>query len=91
MVYDIEEVAIIGTERYEDFQRCCSRAGDLEVYYAKKKGLPITGVIGTDIVTEYADGRREIIGTVPPPAHAKKLVYDLEGVTYKPRPKNGNE
>jgi hypothetical protein len=90
MVFDIEEVAIIGTERYAEFQRTCARAGDLEVYYAKKKGLPITGVEGTDIVTRYADGRVEIIGAIPPPFYPKKLVYDLTGITPEMWEKNGS-
>jgi hypothetical protein len=72
-----EDKPIIGTKRYEPFQRMVSRAAELAIYRAKKAGLPITGVRGTDIVTEYPDGRCEIIGTVPPPVIVKKKIYRL--------------
>jgi hypothetical protein len=78
---NFEDEPIIGTERFEAFQRMCSEAGAFAVYEAKKAGLPITSVQDGSIVTEYPDGRKEILGTVPPRVPVTRLVYDL------PRPR----
>jgi hypothetical protein len=74
---NFEDEPIIGTERFEAFQRMCSEAGAFAVYEAKKAGLPITSVQDGSIVREYPDGRKEILGTAPPRVPVTRLVYDL--------------
>jgi len=46
---------------------------------AKALGLPITFVENEQIITEHADGRREVIGTVPPSKKVKVgTVYEAK-------------
>lgn len=41
-----------------------SAAGDHEVKIARNASLPITYASGTDVIKEYPDGRKQIIGHV---------------------------
>jgi hypothetical protein len=72
-----EDKRIIGTPRYAYFQRMCSEAGLFAVKEAKDKGLPITYVKNEEIVKEYADGRKEILGRIEPNVKVKKQVYKI--------------
>ncbi len=72
-----EDKRIIGTPRYAYFQRMCSEAGLFAVKEAKDKGLPITYVEKEEIVKEYADGRKEILGRIEPNVKVKKRVYKI--------------
>ena len=73
-----EDKRIIGTPRYAPFQRMCSEAGLFAIKEAKDKGLPITYVNENyEIIKEYADGRKEILGHVPPNVKVKKRVYRI--------------
>ncbi|MDR2143684.1 MAG: hypothetical protein LBP29_04880 [Treponema sp.] len=74
---NFEDKLIIGTERYEPFQRMCSMAGAFAVYEAKKAGLPITSAKGGKIVKEYPDGKVEILGDATPWVPVKKRIYRL--------------
>jgi hypothetical protein len=74
---NFEDKPIIGTKRYEPFQRMCSQAGALAVYEAKQAGLPITSVQDDQIVKEYPDGTKEILGAVPADVPVRKHVYRL--------------
>jgi len=77
-----EDEAIIGTPKYAVFQRLASTAGDLAVYEAKKAGLPVTYVDADDrIVTEYADGRKDVIGNAPPWVPVSQTVYAVPPLT----------
>ena len=73
-----EDKRIIGTPRYEYFQRMCSEAGLFAIKEAKDRGLPITYVENEDIVKEYADGRKEILGRIKPRISVKKRVFRLK-------------
>lgn len=72
-----EDERIIGTFRYAYFQNMCSEAGSFAVKEAKEKGLPITYVENEEIVKEYNDGRKEILGRIEPNIKVKKRVYKL--------------
>jgi len=73
-----EDEQIIGTPRYEPFQQMCREAGLFAIKEAKDKGLPITYVDENDeIVKEYADGRKEILGKVEPNIKVEQLVYEI--------------
>jgi len=72
-----EDKRIIGTPRYAYFQRMCSEAGLFAVKEAKDKGLPITYVENEEIVKEYADGRKEILGRIEPNVKVKRRVYKI--------------
>jgi len=73
-----EDKRIIGTPRYEYFQRMCSEAGLFAIKEAKDKGLPITYVENNEIVKEYADGRKEILGKIKPRITVEKRVYKIK-------------
>jgi len=72
-----EDEQIIGTPRYAYFQQMCSEAGLFAVKEARDKGLPITYVENNEIVKEYADGKKEILGKVEPNVKVKKRVYEV--------------
>ena len=73
-----EDKRIIGTPRYDSFQRTCSEAGQFAVKEAKDRGLPITYVENENIIKEYADGRKEILGQIKPNVSVKRKVYKLK-------------
>ena len=73
-----EDKRIIGTPRYAYFQRMCSEAGLFAIKEAKDRGLPITYVENEDIIKEYADGRKEILGRIKPRIAVKKRVYKIK-------------
>jgi len=72
-----EDKRIIGTPRYAYFQRMCSEAGLFAVKEARDKGLPITYVENEEIIKEYADGRKEILGRIEPNIKVKKRIYKI--------------
>ena len=73
-----EDKKIIGTPRYFYFQRMCSEAGLFAVKEAKDRGLPITYVENEDIIKEYADGTKEILGQIKPRVKIDRIVYKLK-------------
>lgn len=73
-----EDKQIIGTPRFKYFQQMCNEAGLFAIKDAQDRGLPITYVDKLDIVKEYPDGTKEILGQIPPPVKVTKLVYDLK-------------
>ena len=72
-----EDKRIIGTPRYASFQQMCSEAGLFAIKEAKDRGLPVTYVENEDIVKEYADGRKEILGQIKPRIKVKQKVYKI--------------
>jgi len=64
-VYNDDDL-IINTPRYEEYQRLFSEAGKLAIMENKRLGIPNVYVEKDQIVKEYADGRKEILGSVPP-------------------------
>ena len=72
-----EDEQIIGTPRYETFQQMCAEAGLFAIKETKDKGLPITYVENEEIVKEYADGRKEILGRIEPNVKVKRRVYKI--------------
>jgi len=73
-----EDEQIIGTPRYETFQQMCAEAGLFAIKEAKDKGLPITYVENDEIIKEYADGKKEVLGKVKPKIKADKQVYTIK-------------
>jgi hypothetical protein len=73
-----EDEQIIGTPRYEYFQQMCREAGLFAIKEAKDKGLPITYVENNEIIKEYSDGRKEVLGKIKPKVKVTKRVYTLE-------------
>jgi hypothetical protein len=74
---NFEDKPIIGTKRYEPFQRMCSMAGAFAVYEAKQAGLPITSAKNGKIVKEYPNGTVEVLGDAAPWVPVKKRIYKL--------------
>ena len=72
-----EDKRIIGTPRYARFQQMCNEAGLFAIKDAKDRGLPITYVENNEIVKEYADGRKEILGQIEPNVKLPKRVYRI--------------
>jgi len=72
-----EDKRTIGTPRYASFQRMCNEAGLFAIKEAQDRGLPITYVENEDIIIEYADGRKEILGHIKPDITLKKRVYKI--------------
>ncbi|MDR0515481.1 MAG: hypothetical protein LBH25_00365 [Fibromonadaceae bacterium] len=64
-VYNDDDL-IINTPRYEKYQRLFSEAGKKAFMENKRLGIPNVYVENDNIVKEYSDGRKEIIGTAPP-------------------------
>jgi len=73
-----EDAQIIGTPRYKYFQRMCNEAGLFAIKEARDKGLPITYVENCQIVKEYIDGRKEILGTVKPRVKVEQKIIKLK-------------
>ena len=68
-----EDKQIIGTPRYEYFQRMCSNAGLSAIEEAKARGLPLTYVENDEIVKEHADGKKEILGRIKKRIRVKRV------------------
>ena len=68
-----ENKRIIGTPRYAHFQQMCSDAGLFAIKEAKERGLPITYVEDNNIIKEYADGKKEILGQIKPNIELKRV------------------
>jgi hypothetical protein len=64
-VYNDDDL-IIGTPRYQEYQRLFSEAGKKAFLENKRLGIPNVYVEKDNIIKEYSDGRKEIIGTCPP-------------------------
>jgi len=73
-----EDEQIIGTPRYETFQQMCAEAGLFAIKETKDKGLPITYVENDEIIKEYADGKKEVLGKVKSKIKADKQVYTIK-------------
>ncbi|MCL2442184.1 MAG: hypothetical protein FWD13_01815 [Treponema sp.] len=73
-----EDEQIIGTPQYEVFQRMCTEAGLFAIKEAKDRGLPITYVENEEIVKEYSDGRKEILGRIKPAVPVTKRIYKIK-------------
>lgn len=73
-----EDEQIIGTPRYETFQQMCTEAGLFAIKEAKDRGLPITYVENDEIIKEYADGKKEVLGKVKPKVKVDKSVYTIK-------------
>jgi len=73
-----EDAQIIGTPRYEYFQRMCNEAGLFAIKEARDKGLPITYLDNEDIIKEYSDGRKEILGKIKPKVKVTQRVIKLK-------------
>jgi len=79
-VYNDDDL-IIGTPRYEEYQRLFSEAGKLAFAENKRLGIPNVYVENDQIVKEYSDGRKEILGDSPPDIIYKgPLVIELPNV-----------
>jgi hypothetical protein len=52
-----------------------SAGGLFAVRDAKERGLPITYVENDQIIKEYADGRKEVLGNAPPRVSVGKSVF----------------
>jgi|GEM_PF-3356882 len=64
-VYNDDE-PIINTPRYEEYQRLFSEAGRLAFLENQRLGIPNCYVEKDQIVKEYPDGRKEILGPARP-------------------------
>ena len=73
-----EDEQIIRTHRYEYFQRMCNEAGLFAIKEAKDRSLPVTYVENDEIIKEYSDGRKEVLGKIKPKIKVTQLVYELK-------------
>jgi len=72
-----EDKQIIGTKRYASFQQMCSEAGLFAIKEARDRGLPITYVENNEIVKEYSDGRKEVLGKIKPNIKVNQKIYKI--------------
>jgi hypothetical protein len=76
-VYNDDDL-IIGTPRYEEYQRLFSEAGKLAIAENKRLGIPISYVEKGHVIKEYADGRKEILGdAIPDVVYNGPLIIEL--------------
>ena len=73
-----EDEQIIGTPHYVYFQRMCTEAGLFAIKEAKDRGLPVTYVENEDIIKEYADGRKEVLGKIKPRVKVNQWIYKIQ-------------
>jgi len=73
-----EDEQIIGTPGYSFFQRMCTEAGLFAIKEAKDNGLPITYADNDEIIKEYPDGTKEILGKLKPKVQAAKRIYKIK-------------
>ena len=59
-------------------QAIYSACGELAIRRARKLGLPVTFVRGTDIVKEFADGTEAVIGHTEPDVKVVKRIIKLK-------------
>ncbi len=62
----VEDTLIIGTARYDSCQKVFSAAGEFAVRQSLAAGLPLTYVSGTEIIKEFTDGSKVVLGSVEP-------------------------
>ena len=72
-----EDDQIIGTPMYFHFQKMCTEAGLFAEKEARDRGLPLTYVEDDNIIKEYADGRKKIIGKAKPRVKVSQKVYKI--------------
>ena len=63
---------------HEAKQRLFSQAGDIAIREAKLALLPLTYAEGEQIIKEWPDGRKEIIGTCPPDVKVSKRIFHIK-------------
>jgi hypothetical protein len=73
-----EDKPVITSKHFAIFQKMFSDAGAFAVMEAKALGLPITGVVNGEIIKEYADGRKEVLGKAEPWVHIDKKIIRLK-------------
>ena len=62
----------------EERQRLFSAAAAAAVREARSQGLPLTGAVGQQIIKEWPDGRKEIIGTCPADVRVTQKTIKLQ-------------
>ena len=72
-----EDEQIIGTPRYPYFQQMCNEAGLFAIKDAQDKGLPLTYAENDEVIKEFADGKKEILGKIAPQVRVTQKVYKL--------------
>jgi hypothetical protein len=60
------------------FKGCVMKPVFLQLRKQKTGDFPITYVENEDIIKEYADGRKEILGHIKPNIKLKKRVYKIQ-------------
>jgi len=73
-----EDERITGSPRFDTFQQMCMEAGLFAVKEAKDRRLPIAYVENDEIVKEYPDGKKEILGKIKPKVKTAKLEYEVK-------------
>ena len=73
-----EDETILTSKDFAKYQRMFSAAGELAVAQAKRMGLPITYVENDEIIKEYADGTKEVLGKSAPWVNAGKRIIKLK-------------
>ena len=62
----------------EERQRLFSQAGDIAIREAKIALLPLTYAEGEQIIKEWPDGRKEVIGTCPADVRVTQRTIKLQ-------------
>jgi hypothetical protein len=73
-----EDKPVITSKHFAIFQKMFSDAGAFAVMEAKALGLPVTGVVNDEIIKEYADGKKEVLGKAAPWVRVDKKIIRLK-------------
>lgn len=72
-----EDKRTINTKDFESKQEFFDTAGQLAIKESKSLGLPITYIDNDEIIKEYSDGKKEVLGSVSPKVKVKEKVVIL--------------
>lgn len=72
-----EDKRTINTKYFESKQEIFDTAGQLAIKESKSLGLPITYVVNNEIIKEYPDGKKDVLGSVSPKVKVKEKVIIL--------------
>ena len=73
-----EDRRTINTKYFKAKQEIFDTAGQLAIKESQSLGLPITYVVDNTIIKEYSDGKKDILGSVPPKIKVKNKVIILD-------------
>ena len=72
-----EDRRTINTKYFKAKQEIFDTAGQLAIKESQALGLPITYVVNNEIIKEYPDGKKDVLGRVSPKVKVKDKIIIL--------------